>query len=93
MHHKFFGEVLPYLEVQKQETEEDIVENIEMPDVTGMSVSEAKKTLKEVGLEVDIGNQPEENYEQENSEKTVIDQLPKKGIQINSNATVTIYVE
>ena len=36
---------------------------------------------------------PEENYEQENSEKTVIDQLPKKGIQINSNATVTIYVE
>lgn len=64
-----------------------------MPDVTGMSVSEAKKALKELGLEVDIGNESEESDEQENSEKTVIDQLPKKGIQVNSNATVTIYVE
>lgn len=64
-----------------------------MPDVTGMSVSEAKKALKELGLEVDIGNESEESDEQGNSEKTVIEQLPKKGIQVNSNATVTIYVE
>lgn len=79
--------------MQKQETEEENVGTIEMPDVTGMSVSEAKKALKELGLEVDIGNESEESDEQGNSEKTVIDQLPKKGIQVNSNATVTIYVE
>ncbi len=84
---------MPYLEVQKQETDEDMVESIEMPGVTGMSVSEAKKILKELGLKVNIGNQSEETEEQENAEKTVVDQLPKKGIQINSNATVTIYVE
>lgn len=79
--------------MQKQETEEENVETVEMPDVTGMSVSEAKKALKELGLEVDIGNESEESDEQGNSEKTVIDQLPKKGIQVNSNATVTIYIE
>lgn len=79
--------------MQKQETEEENVGTVEMPDVTGMSVSEAKKALKELGLEVDIGNESEESDEQGNSEKTVIDQLPKKGIQVNSNATVTIYVE
>lgn len=79
--------------MQKQETEEENVGTVEMPDVTGMSVSEAKKALKELGLEVDIGNESEESDEQGNSEKTVIDQLPKKGIQVNSNATVTIYIE
>lgn len=79
--------------MQKQETEEENVGTVEMPDVTGMSVSEAKKALKELGLEVDIGNESEESDEQGNSEKTVIEQLPKKGIQVNSNATVTIYVE
>lgn len=84
---------MPYLEVQKHEAEEEMIESIEMPDVTGMNVSEAKKTLKELGLEVDIGNQSQEIEEQQNTEKTVIDQLPKKGIQVNSNATVTIYVE
>lgn len=84
---------MPYLEVQKQETDEDMVESIEMPGVTGMSVSEAKIILKKLGLKVNIGNQSEETEEQENTEKIVVDQLPKKGIQINSNATVTIYVE
>lgn len=84
---------MPYLEVQKQETEQETLGTIEMPDVTGMSVSEAKTTLKELGLEVDIGNESEESDEKENSEKRVIDQLPKKGIQVNSNATITIYVE
>lgn len=63
-----------------------------MPDITGMSVSEAKKTLKELGLEVKIENQSEESDESV-SEKIVTDQLPKKGIQVNNNATVTIYVE
>ncbi len=83
---------MPYLEVQKQETEEDNIGTIEMPDVTGMSVSEAKKTLKELGLETNVESQLEENDENI-SDKVVIDQLPKKGIKINNNATVTIYIE
>lgn len=91
MHHKFFGEVLPYLEVKKQETAEDITESIEMPDVIGMTVTEAKSTLKELGLEVNIDNEVE--TEEANEEKVITEQLPKKGIQVNVGTTVTLYTE
>lgn len=83
MHHKYCGEVLPYLEVNKQETAEETTENVEMPDVIGMNIDEAKKTLKELGLEVEIIGEGE----------TVTDQLPKKGIQVNTRTKVTIYVQ
>ena len=45
-----------------------------MPEVTGMSITDAKKALKELGLEVEIIGEGE----------TVGDQLPKTGIKINS---------
>ena len=56
-----------------------------MPDVTTMSLTDAKKTLKELGLEVEIqGEEAEENI--------VTDQLPKKGIEVNVGTKVTIYI-
>ena len=54
-----------------------------MPEVTGMTVINAKKTLKEVGLEVEIIGDGE----------TVTNQLPKNGIKINAGTKVTIYAE
>lgn len=42
-----------------------------MPEVTGMSITDAKKALKELGLEVEIIGEGE----------TVGDQLPKTGIK------------
>lgn len=81
--------MLPYLEVKKQETEEEMIESIEMPNVTGITIEEANKMLKELGLEVNIDNKTEEI----NKEKIVIEQLPKKGIQVNSGTTVTLYTE
>ncbi len=81
--HKFCGEVLPYLEVQKQQTEEDIKEIIEMPNVIGMNVQEAKKVLEELGLEIEINGEGQ----------MVTEQLPKKGIKVNKGTKVTIYVE
>ena len=83
MLHKFCGEVLPYLEVQKQQTEEDIKEIIEMPNVIEMEPQEAKKVLEDLGLEIQIEGEGEK----------VTEQLPKKGIQINKGTKVTIYVE
>jgi len=57
-----------------------------MPDVTGMELSEVKKILKELGLEVEIqGEETEENI--------VTDQLPKKGIEVNVGTKVTVYVQ
>lgn len=79
MHHRYYGEVLPYLEVKKQEDE--IIESVTMPDITGMSINDAKKALKELGLEMEVIGEGE----------TVTDQLPKNGIKINSGTKVTIY--
>lgn len=51
-----------------------------MPEVTGMSITDAKKAVKELGLEVEIIGEGE----------TVGDQLPKTGIKINTGTKVTI---
>lgn len=87
---QILGEVLPYLEIQKQETEESKA-IVEMPNVIGMNISEANKTLKELGLEVNINGQTKE--QEYNDETIVTDQLPKKGIQISSGTTVTLYTQ
>ena len=84
LHHKFCGEVLPYLEIQKNDIGEKIEGyTIQMPDITGMNLEEAKKILEELELEVEVIGEGNE----------VIGQLPKKGIQINAGTKVTIYVE
>ena len=83
LHHKYCGEVLPYLEIKKQEKVKEISENIEMPNVTGLGLEEAKKVLKGLGLEIEINGEGEK----------VTDQLPKKGIQVNTKTKVTIYVQ
>lgn len=57
-----------------------------MPDVTGLDIDEAKKKLKEIGLEVELNGE-------ENMGGMVTNQLPKKGIQINSGTKVIIYTE
>ena len=85
MHHKFYGEVLPYLEVNKQQNEIETKENIEMPELTGNNLSESKKILKELNLEFEINGE-------ESAESKVIDQLPKKGIQVQEGTKVILYV-
>lgn len=75
---------MPYLEIQKNNVGEDsFAYPIEMPEVTGLGLQEAKKILEELGLEIEINGEGE----------FIIDQLPKKGIQVNMGTKVTIYVE
>lgn len=57
-----------------------------MPNVTGLNIDEAKKILKEAKLEVEIN-------QSENSSGMVIDQVPKKGIQISVGTKVILYTE
>ena len=78
------GEVLPYLEVQKDNlTEDDIKEEVEVPNVTGLTVSEAKKILEDVGLEISY-EETEENV----ADKTVTVQVPVSGIEIYEGTKV-----
>jgi len=73
---------LPYLEIAK--TKEDMPKtSVAMPEVTGVSADEAKKALKEAGLEYEIQGNSDGNA-------IIIDQLPEKGIMINSGTKVIL---
>ncbi len=79
---QILAEVLPYLEITKSTNE--IIETIEMPNVTGITLKEARKVLEENGLNI--------KFENEFSENTIItEQLPKAGIQIKKGTAVIIY--
>ena len=85
LHRKFYGEVLPYLEVNKKQNEIEVKENIEMPELIGNSLDESKKILKKLNLEFEISGE-------ESAESKVIDQLPKKGIQVQEGTKVILYI-
>lgn len=72
--------MLPYLEVCKDNEDEMNVKTVEMPNITGMEIEDAKKVLKELNLEWEIIGEG----------LTVYEQLPKKGIQINEGTKVII---
>lgn len=74
---------MPYLEVTKNE-EEQISTQVEMPNLIGETVQNAKQILKELGLEYEIDIE-------KNSEEIIINQLPKQGIQINKGTKVVLY--
>ena len=79
------GEVLPYLEVQKENEEEEKNE-VEVPNVIGMSKKEAKKFIEDAGLNMEI---KEEN---ENTD-VVKNQFPKAGIKIKQGTSVIVYIQ
>ena len=80
------GEVLPYLEVQKDNvSEDDIKEEVEVPNVIGLTVSEAKKALEEAGLEISY-----EETEEDVSDRTVTSQVPANGIKIYEGTKVVV---
>lgn len=80
-----FGEVLPYLEVKKDNEEGEEKQGVEVPNIIGMTEKEAKKTLEEVGLEIEV---KENNAEQEK----ITEQLPKAGIKIKQGTSVIAYI-
>ena len=83
-----FGEILPYLETVKDgQTEEQKIKKTTVPNVVGMSIKDAEKTLKDFNLQFSINNE-QENM---NKEKTTItNQTPKQGIQVNEGSKIYI---
>lgn len=65
-----------------QKKTEEIVETIDMPDVTGLTVEDAKKVLKEMELVINTDL---------DSTSVVTDQLPKAGIQITKGTKVILH--
>ena len=81
-----FSEILPYLEVnQGNQDEVEQIEQVQVPNVEGLSIKEAEKTVKELGLELSIENDSEE-LDKENT--LVTEQTPKEGITVNKGSKV-----
>lgn len=86
---QIFSEILPYLEVnQGNQDEIENKEEIDMPDLFGKTLDEAKKIAKENELELVIQN---DNEEVDKSTTIVKNQTPKAGIKINKGNK--IYIE
>lgn len=86
---QIFSEILPYLEVsQGNQDEIEQIEQVSVPNIEGMSIKEAEKVIKEVGLEISISNDSEE-LDKENVK--VVEQTPKEGVVINKGSKVYIH--
>ena len=69
----------------------EIVEEVSVPNITGLSIKEAEKILKEIGLELSIDGITEENKETLDKENTIIkEQTPTEGIKINKGNKIFI---
>ena len=76
---------------QGNEDEIEVQEEVPVPNVTGLSIKEAEKTVKELGLELNIEGVTEENKETIDKENTIIkEQTPTEGIKINKGNKVFI---
>ena len=86
-----FSEILPYLEVSQGNQEEvEQIEQVRVPDITGKSINETQKVLKDSSLEIVIENDSEEL----DKENTIIkEQIPKAGITVNSGSKVYVKYE
>lgn len=78
---QILGEVLPYLELEKDNMEEleETIE-VEVPKITGMTVKEARTMLKEMDLELKINIETDEDL----SDRIITKQIPEEGIKIKS---------
>lgn len=102
-----FGEVLPYLEVKKDNEEGEEKQEVEVPNLVGMTLKDAKQALADLGLEIEVKEneareQATENGTDQNGEggtngenkitKDVITkQLPKAGIRIRQGTSIIVY--
>lgn len=81
---KILEEILPYLQVSPEYTEEEAaLLAVKAPDVIGMAVSDAEKQVKDSGLTAEVIG----------SGDTVIRQVPSNGQEIPKSGTVVLYTD
>lgn len=79
---------MPYLEVTQGNTDEvEQIEQVQVPDITEKTISEAQKILKDNSLEMVIENDSEE-LDKDNI--IIKEQIPKAGITVNSASKIYI---
>ena len=89
---QIFSEILPYLEVNKTVLEgddEEIINQVEVPNITGKSIREAEEILKQSNLKIRITNETEE-LDKENT--YIKNQIPQAGIVVNEESEITVEI-
>lgn len=77
---------MPYLEVEKNNlNEDDVVEEVEVPNIEGMTISDAKQELEKVGLEISY-----EETEEDVSNNSVVSQMPISGVKVNVGSKIQV---
>lgn len=81
------GEVLPYLEVKKDnEKEEDAKNKVAVPNLEGMTIREAKKVLKDLNLNLEYNEENTENEE----ERIITEQVPVSGVEVLEESSIIV---
>ena len=88
---QILSEVLPYLEIASSNdshsyTNSNSYTTKTLPDVRSMTISQAKKTLKNAGFNVNLSGN-------EDLETLVVDQTPKPGTPLLNGANIYLYTE
>ena len=88
---QIFSEILPYLEVNQGNQEEvEQIEEVVTPNLIGLSIKEAQKNLKEIGLDLCIDEGIAENELLDKENTIITEQIPKEGIKINKGNKIFI---
>ncbi|MCL2859410.1 MAG: penicillin-binding transpeptidase domain-containing protein [Oscillospiraceae bacterium] len=83
---QILSEVLPYLGVVKKV--DDTKPVVTVPELRGMSITDAQKAVKELGLKLSIRNKPDGELDE--SKTIIVEQSPKPGIKINQDNTILV---
>ena len=79
---------MPYLEVsQGNKDEVEQVEQVQVPNVEGLSIKEAEKVTKEVGLQISIQKDSEE-LDRENI--IIKEQSPREGVSVSKGSKIFV---
>lgn len=78
---EILGEILPYLEVQKDEGTKEIVT---VPNITGLAIKDARKVLEEAGLKLKV------NFEEDSEDRIIEVQTPGEGINLTKGTEVLV---
>ena len=77
---------MPYLVVEKNNLNEvDVAEEVEVPNIEGMTISDAKQELEKVGLEISY-----EETEEDVSNNSVVSQMPISGVKVNVGSNIQV---
>lgn len=78
---QILGEVLPYLEIKK--SEEESATEVQMPNVVGLTLKEAKEILQDFEIEQD-GN---------SNDSIIYKQIPEESVSIKTGSKIILYCQ